>query len=659
MFTSDTIWGIDIGDSCIKAVKLKKSKGSVAVEDYGYIELDIELKDKEGPLVSIQDGLERLASRKVFAKSEVCISLSAKNVNNRFISVPLKSKEKQMDLAIEKEAKRQIPFPLEEVQWGYYRLPDRDDQAQVALFAARNEQIEELLDVVNDAGLSVRGIQVPGLALYNFIDWTSEIDEHLVVLDFGEKTTDLIVVHDGAVWLRSLPLSGSHITQLLEKKFRITTAEANTLKHEMERSSQKEKLFRVIEPKLKDLVVEIKRSINFRKTQVKDLQPTRFLACGGSSQLPGVARYFTKQLRLDAFKLNLEELDFSNCPDAQDLEDNIISYGVAFGLALQGLEETEVDINLIPSKFVIRQTFRSKRILAAVANVVFLIMVLMMFLSGNGQIDKLTEVDDKLKKLHRQLKQKIELYDKKKAELPAVHQKAGFYVDINNGKDFVPKIYDTVMKALDSVNDVYLVDFSVSKFRPEHFYRDGQKELTEEVETAPRGAPAGGQPAGRGRGGRGGGGGGRGRGATAAVPPGALLEDFGALDQVRSEDEGVVVLKVSCVGINSSATTKFQTKLLESKIFSEFPPKRFPGKIKASKGDYNWRFNPAIDIDNDPFKDVPPVQDLRKEKGWDFGSQEIKINEIKGHELKMEIVVNLKSYFKEIVVENPDDEEED
>lgn len=599
MFTSDTIWGIDIGDSCVKAVKLRKTKSNIFVEDYSYIELEQEIKEKDGQLASIQDALERLVSRKIFSRSEACLTISAKNINNRFISVP-SDKGKQFEQAIEKEARRQIPFPLDEVQWGYYRMPDREDEAQIALFAARNDHINEILDVALAAGINVRGIQAPGLALFNFVNRISEIDEHLIILDFGEKTTDLLVIHDKALWLRSLPLSGSHITSLLEQKFRITTKEANTLKLEMERSSQKDKLFRVIEPKLKDLVIEIKRSINFRKTQVHELEPTKFLACGGSSQLPGVQNYFVRELRLDPFKLDLDELDLSSCPDPQGLEDNIVSYGVAIGLALQGLEEAEADLNLIPQKFVLKQTFRSKRVMALAANFVFFLMILSMYFSGTGVIKKLDENLKKAQAVSRNVNGEISSYSSKAKELDPVVEKSGFLSRFESGGSWAAEIYSTVQGVVEGIKDIYIVSMRLTPFRPEHyFHSDGTEE-----------------------------------GASAAY------------------------LELTYLGGDAKINKSFVVELLKNDLFKVKKDEKEPVEVGKTET-YRWTFNPSLPIDaKDPFAEDEKVRALRREKGWDFVENKEKVNEYARSRGTIRLKLNLDSLLGPAPVQNEEEDDD-
>lgn len=561
MFTADAIWGLDIGDSSIKAVRLSSSKGDIFVDDYGKVELDEKTKKGDGYLAAVSKAIEKLTSKKDFSKTEVCISISAKNANSQFITLDSGLSKKQFNEEILDEAEKQIPFPLEEVEWGIHKMEEGEDDVQVALFAARSEHVNSLLEVTEAAGLDVRGIQVPGVALYNFVSELTDVEDHLVLLDFGEKSTGLLLVYDQQFWLRSLPLSGAHITNLLEKKFRITTSEANTLKMEMEKSPQRDKLFRVIEPKLKELVIEIKRSINFRRTQAKELAPKQFLAWGGSSMLPGVADYFTDKLGLKACELNLDAFDFSNCDNPKNLKGNIPSYGVAFGLAIQGLGGGVSELNLAPKAYVRQNILKTKRLSFLVVALALLAVSIVSMLSHEAVSLKLKALDKRVSAQKSQLQREISKFDAaSKAESPKKAE-LDYYKKVLNGDLVMPKVYHAVMEVLSSVENVYLTSLSVSPLTVAHLMGGGD-----------------------------------------ALAP--------------------IELKLSYAGDSARSNRLFSTKLLEHPFFVIKDGDERP-QISGLQKDFKWSFSPKVQVVDHPIlpEDPEELVALRESKGWTFESQ--------------------------------------
>lgn len=561
---------MDIGDSSVKAVRLSlKKDGTFAVEDFDRVEIESEIRAKEGELAALQEALEKLVSRKSFAKTEVCLSISAKNVNNRFIMLKPNLKAKAFKETVVEEAKKQIPFELSEVEWGYHQMPDRDEHAQVALFAVKSDHIYEVLSVVDHLGLKVRGVQVPGLALYNFIERVSGIEDQMVILDFGEKTSDLIVVHENSFWLRSLPLSGQHITELLEKKFRITRLEANTLKHEIEKSTQKEKLFRVIEPKLRELVVEIKRSVNFRKTQVKDLELEKFFVCGGSALLPGITNYFSKQLKLNAYNLDLKELDFSACPDSKKIEPYITSFGVAVGLAIQGLDEAPVQLNLVPKKYLFDQILKTKRLAIVVAVLAFLLFVVMQYSSGSSLTEKYQKFQKEILAQRSQDQKDIAKYNQERKKLIPIRNNMENKINLELGNKYAALIYREVCQILKEVDSVYLIKFKLSPLQPYHFSK-------------------------------------------------TIEDNRGKKRNPRSnvEEKRPIEVALTYIGDSARGNRVFYQKLLSHPLFKHEDELATPEGGPAS---FQWSYRPKIELpEKDIFANHHEVLKLRKEKGWDL-----------------------------------------
>ena len=600
LFTAEAIWGLDIGDSGIKAVRLSKSKGEIFVDDYGRVDLDEKVKKSDGYFAAVSHALERLTSKKDFSNTEVCISISTKNANSQFITLDSGLSAKAFRQEILAEAERQIPFPLDEVQWGIHKMGESEDGIQVALFAARTEHINLLLDVTAKAGLDVRAIQIPGVALYNFITEMKNIDEDLVVLDFGEKSTGLLVMYEDQFWLRSLPLSGAHITNLLEKKFRITTAEANTLKNEMEKSPQRDKLFRVIEPKLKELVIEIKRSINFRKTQAKNLNPKKFLAWGGSSQLPGVSEYFTENLGLESYALGFAGMDFSRCEQAKQLQEQVASYGVAFGLALQGIGLGASQLNLVPKAYVRQSILKAKRWTLLAANVAILIMAVVAMFEHKNVQQKLAQSKKSLETSRSELQREISKFEGEAQKIAPIQSDLDFYRKVMHGDLAAVALYQAVLSTIDKVDGVYLTAVAMDPLT--------SSELMGVVKTE--------------------------------VNP-SLPGNFGGIK-----------LKLDYVGASAKENATFYSEVMKHPFFAvkEGAIAPIPSGLQKK---YEWSFTPAVELKN---KDVlgsdAALAEKRLKKGWTFSlTGEKRTTDLKMNAQSLEVMVNMEALLPNLLAE--------
>ena len=600
LFTAEAIWGLDIGDSGLKAVRLSKSKGDIFVEDYGRVDLDEKIKKSDGYFAAVSHALERLTSKKDFTKTEVCLSISTKNANSQFITLDSGLSSKAFRQEILAEAERQIPFPLDEVQWGIHKMGETEEGTHVALFAARTEHINLLLDVTAKAGLDVRGIQIPGVALYNFITEMKNLDEDVVVLDFGEKSTGLLVMYEDQFWLRSLPLSGTHITNLLEKKFRITTAEANTLKNEMEKSPQRDKLFRVIEPKLKELVIEIKRSINFRRTQAKNLNPKKFLAWGGSSQLPGVSQYFAENLGFEPFELDFAGMDFSKCEQAKQLQDQVASYGVAFGLALQGLGLGASSLNLAPKAYVRDSILKTKRWTLLAGNIALLLLSIVTMFSHKSIQEKLDRTEKILANSRSDLQRELSKFEQESQKIAPLQADIEFYKKVLGGDLAAVSLYEAILATIDKVDGVYLTSISMDTL-------------------------------------------------TGRDLMGLSLTDT---SPTLSNTKVGLKVKLDYVGSSAKENANFYAEIMKHPYFSVKEGVAKPITSGLQKK-YEWSYSPTVELkDKDVFGSDSAISEKRLKKGWVFNiSGDKRTTDLKMNAQSLEVFVNIDALLPAVLVE--------
>jgi type IV pilus assembly protein PilM len=355
-------WGLDIGHSSIKAVKLSRSGDGVTVLGYAIEPVTVpEGGDRDAAVLT---SLQAIIAREEFGSTPVFAAISGRQVFSRSVNVPVIN-QKRMHAMVELEAKQQIPGNFDEVEWGYHSSPAPDGTSlDVALFAVKRDVIEQLIAKCKTIGINLAGVSVPSLALYNFIKFDQEFPdgEAVIVLDVGADNTDLVVYQADQLWMRSLPVSGNDITQAFAKKFRVSVAEAETLKRQVNDSRQADKIIKVIEGGLSELVSEINRSLGFYRTQNTTATLDNLVISGNTFRLPGLPEYMAEKLRLTINILeDLDRIKMANGIDRSHFMQDLQSLGVAMGLGLQATGVARADVNLMPSGMRTERLLASKR----------------------------------------------------------------------------------------------------------------------------------------------------------------------------------------------------------------------------------------------------------------------------------------------------------
>ncbi|MFM2090701.1 MAG: type pilus assembly protein PilM [Planctomycetota bacterium] len=355
-------WGLDIGHASIKAVKLARAGDGVTVLGYAIEPLPQgEGIDRDKTLVA---ALAQLAAREEFGSTPVIAALSGKQVFARTVNVPMLG-TKNLDRIVELEARQQIPGDFDSVEWGYHLCPGADGASyDVALFAVKREIIQELIDKTKGAGINLMGVAPSSLALCNFVRYDQNFpgDETVIILDVGAENSDLVFYQGDTLSIGSLDTCGADITRAFMKKFRVSFEEAEKLKREVGDSRQAERIIKVIEGSLNDLVAGVQRRIGFHKSQRPDAKLENLVISGNTFRMPGLPEYMAERLR---YTVNiLEDLDRikidPGLPKDHFMHD-LQGLGTALGLALQGTGSASAKVNLMPSQLRVQRLMKTKR----------------------------------------------------------------------------------------------------------------------------------------------------------------------------------------------------------------------------------------------------------------------------------------------------------
>ncbi|HEY4312795.1 MAG TPA: type IV pilus assembly protein PilM [Pirellulales bacterium] len=383
MARSDAVWGIDIGQCALKALRCRPGSDAsqVVAEAFDYIEYPKILSQPESdPVALVQEAIAQFLSRNSVRGDRVAVSVPGQSGLARFIKLPPVESKKIPDI-VKYEARQQIPFALEDVVWDYQKMVGGSEEegfaleTEVGLFAMKRDQVYRALKPFIDAGIEVDFVQLTPLALYNFIVFDqmqdlpapSEYDPDApppstVLLSLGTDSTDLVVTNGFRVWQRSVPIGGNHFTKALTKELKLTFATAEHLKRNAAKAEDPKALFQAMRPVFNDLLTEVQRSINFFSTLDRRAKIGRVVGLGNAMKLPGLQRYLAQNLGNDFSRLeSFRGLTGPAVVDAPAFKENVASFGVCYGLVLQGLKESAIRTNLLPREIMKDRMIRAKK----------------------------------------------------------------------------------------------------------------------------------------------------------------------------------------------------------------------------------------------------------------------------------------------------------
>lgn len=363
LFSKETVVGLDIGSSCIKAVEIESTAGGWELVNAAVAPTPSDVI-KDGIILGIADVSEAirtmLRDAGIKATGAVC-AISGSQVIVRQVQFPIMS-ETLLRKSIKFEASKYISASMDDsvVEFEIMGPVEGTDQMNVMLVAAPREMVDSRVRVIEAAGLDPLVIDIEAFALIRSLIEFNASDEHLhrtvALMDMGASHTDVNIVSKGEFALtRNIPIAGISFTNAIKSLAGGSFEDAERMKLEMTMNHPLDQLsitepdnrsWKVVQPLMDELIREIRRSIHYYQSQFpegsSDALVSRILLTGGSARIPGLDAYMSSKLNIptetaDVFKRSA--ISAGKVPPAFMTEHGPV-LAVGTGLALKELINT-------------------------------------------------------------------------------------------------------------------------------------------------------------------------------------------------------------------------------------------------------------------------------------------------------------------------------
>jgi type IV pilus assembly protein PilM len=372
-------WGIDIGQSALKAVKLQyvESTGQVMAAAFDYVQYPKILTQPDAvPEEIIHDAMKTFLSRNKLEGEQVAMSVPGQTSLTRFIQLP-PVEAKKVHQIVQYEAKQQIPFALEDVVWDYQRLGSGIEEggflldAEVGLFAMKRDALAQAMRPYVQHKVELELIQIAPLALFNVLCYDElgqrpgnlgDNEDFVITLDMGCDNTTLMVSNGKKIWVRNVPIGGNHFTRALTKEMKLSFAKAELLKCNATKSEDPRAVFQALRPVFNDFVSEIQRSIGFFSSVNRQAKISKVLGLGNGFKLAGLQKFLQQNLQYDVERPDVyKALAGDAVINSPLFADNVLSFAVPYGLALQLVGQTAIKTTLLPPEITRERIIRRKK----------------------------------------------------------------------------------------------------------------------------------------------------------------------------------------------------------------------------------------------------------------------------------------------------------
>jgi len=358
-----SLLGVDIGTSSVKIVELSVAgDGKRSLLNYGMVEQPPQsvrgLTQEESS--SVAGYIRAILEKTKFGTKRTNAALPTYSVFSSLISLPAMSDE-ELESAIQWEAKKIIPLPLEEIELDSKILnkgmkkkgglpfgkkeekkeeEKEDKTVRVLITGASKDTVSRYTTIFQECGLHLASLETEMIALSRSL-MGGDMAETMVV-EIGANLTDIIIIEGGVPFLgRSIETGGTAMTRAIVTSLGISEKRAEQLKRDigvtaLDESGGSAGVPAILKSTLEPIVHEIRYTLDLYKNY--PVTPTgkgsgtvdRIILTGGSALLPGLVEYLGKELDM---RVVLSD-PWNGIEYPSDLKPVLASLGPKFSVAI-------------------------------------------------------------------------------------------------------------------------------------------------------------------------------------------------------------------------------------------------------------------------------------------------------------------------------------
>ncbi len=379
MLKSKSFLCIDFGAMTVKVAEFEPNEtGSLRLKNYtlkGMGQAGFGEAEREGVVLQTLKEILGQGVRGEFEADVINVCAPGFQVFSKFVKLPATDPGKVSQI-IQYEAQQNVPFPLEEVVWDYQILGTTPNgELEVLLVAIKNEVVESLFRIGEQAGLEMHLVDVSSAALCNAYRFNyGDAEECVMLLDIGARSSNLLFFESGRVYSRSINIGANSITQDFANEVKMTWDDAEKMKIEAgfaslggayeEPSNPHQALIsKIARQVMTRLHIQMNQTIQFYRGQQGGSAPTKLYLAGGASLLPYTAQFFAEKLNLSVDYFNpFRNIQIDPEISLEDMAKVAHQFGEVVGLGIRNLAQCPVELNLMPASHLKQQQFNAKRV---------------------------------------------------------------------------------------------------------------------------------------------------------------------------------------------------------------------------------------------------------------------------------------------------------
>ena len=246
--------------------------------------------------------------------------------------------EKEIEKSFKYEIDKYVPMAINDAKADYIVLgPSPNDPAktEILVSSVSKEYAEQTMETIEKTGLNIIAMEPEPLAMARSLAIPGSMDANLIV-DFGEKSTDLVIVYQNQPRLvRSIPGGFGQLIKAVAGGLDVREDQARQfiLKFGLANDKVDGQVFKILSASLDNYASELAKSIRFFQTKYINGRVGGIILSGFASMIPFFCEYIEAKSGVPTMKGNPWQ-SVRTTPEQQSALTNVASeFAVVIGLS--------------------------------------------------------------------------------------------------------------------------------------------------------------------------------------------------------------------------------------------------------------------------------------------------------------------------------------
>ncbi len=337
-------FGLEIEDSFIKAFQFGGKKNNLSgalcglrILKKGIIQ-DSQIIQPEELAKEIRELMKSSRPRSIKEKF-VVFSVPETKSFVRTIQIPKMSKG-EAEEAVKWETEANIPVSLDKVYLDWQIIGSNEKNNEILVAAVPREIVNSYCKVITLSGLVPLAVEVDIVATIRSLTSEKSNKKPILIADIGADRTSLAICKNQVPYFSSsIPLCGKTFTDALQKGLGVNFERAEELKakYGLGKMKKDDMLYKIYNPLVENLAVEIERSLNFYSESISAHEKVeQIILSGGGSLLRELADYLSVRLEKVTVVGDPSVGLGINQDKPQNISSDLSPFATAIGLAIRG-----------------------------------------------------------------------------------------------------------------------------------------------------------------------------------------------------------------------------------------------------------------------------------------------------------------------------------